>query len=191
MADVTEIVEQAVAPETFDFIDFVKGRSLAEDTVELFTDINTALKLSDAVAGLDVEAKDFVPTDEQTALMDTLRASRIKVHMRAMDPVAYDILWQAEHKAVQALEGKYGVGSDEAQAGDNLLRDKMLSHMIVSVTNAKGQKDERKRDTDEIRVFWNYLPDTQKTQLVKSMNKIALASQAIDMSVDAGFLAKS
>ena len=190
MAEIKEIVEGALDIPVFNVVDFVMGRSLAEDDVVLYTNENAALHLKDAVRNLDIEADDFVPTKEMKELSAAALASKIILRLHAMDPKDYEPLFEKARKDAAEALGKFGKESDEETEIWNEYRNKLLSEIWVKTTNAEGAEDTAKKTPKEVEKFRLYLPESQRKVLEDAIVKVTFASSAIDLSADPDFLAK-
>lgn len=186
MTDINTMVEAATAPDTFNLLTYARGRAMAEDTVEIYFDDHAALKLQDLLAGVDIEAEDFVPTDEMKAAMQALRASKITFHLRAMSPQAQIKLDQKRDAALEKTDDEK-VKTDIWESYVN----EEISHMIVQSVNHAGAVDAIKKTTAEVKTLFELMPPTQIGVFLQAVNKVQFASSAIDASIDAAFLAKA
>lgn len=186
MTDIKEMVESATAPDTFNLLNFARGRELAEDTVEVYFNENAALKLSDLLKGVNIEAKDFEPTDEMQEQMTALRESKVKFYIRAMSP-------QAKIKLDEKRDKKLDKAETEAERNTiwaDHLREQ-VSHMLVKSENHEGAVDDKKKSVADTTTLLDIMPPSQVSVFLDAFRKVEFASQAIDANVDAAFLAKA
>jgi len=186
MTNIEDMVADATKTETFSLLTYARGRALAEDTVEVYFDDNAALKLQDLLMGVDIEAKDFEPTDAMKTAMQSLRESKITFYLRAMSP-------QAQIKLDQKRDASLDKTEDEQIKTDvwESYVNEEISHMIVKSANHAGAVDAAKKTPAEVKTLFELMPPTQIGVFLKAVNKVQFASSAIDASIDAAFLAKA
>lgn len=183
MTDVfTQSVTNAGSTKTFDLMAFTRGRSLVKEELPLYLDEDATYHLQRVIeaSGVDVNSDDFEPTEEMKELMERVRATKIVLHLRGLDPIAHEAM-RTKYRAESELPD-----ADEGAAGETYFRDK-FRHMLIKTTGPDGQDDEHQLSIEEAGEFLDRLPVGQSMILVRTLESMEIASAVLAESVGPDF----
>ena len=185
--DVTEVlglVEEAQKPGNFNLGEFVKGRGYPQDTVEVYVDVESAYELSklnetlvqttdeEELATLEAKAKE---------LSDKILDSKLTFKMRGIDQRQVERIEEASRKKFDEEDSEWVI--------DYMCE--LVASNIVSVTDSKGNVDERIFTGKDVEDLRGYLSSEAWEKLMNTMQKLTLATGYFKGLTDAGFLQKS
>lgn len=183
--EVLAVVEEAQKPGNFNLGEFVKGRGYPQDTVEVYVDVESAYelsKLNDTLVQTTDEAELTKLEAKAKELSDKIMDSKLTFKMRGVDQKQVERIEEASRK-------KFPDQEDVAWVVDYM--SELIAANIVSVTDARGNVDERiftGEDTENLR---SYLSSEAWEKIVSTMQKLTLATGYFKGLTDAGFLQKS
>ena len=183
--EVLSLVEEAQKPGNFNLGEFVKGRGYPQDTVEVYVDVESAYELSKLNETL-VRTTDEAELEKLEAkakeLSDKILESKLTIKMRGIDQRQVERIEEASRK-------KFPNEEDAAWVLDYM--SELIAANIVSVTDAKGNVDERVFTGEDAEMLRGYLNSESWEKIVSTMQKLTLATGYFKGLTDAGFLQKS
>src|SRR5690606_11758730 len=190
--ETVEKVEEILAPEKFNLVDAIKGKSYPEDYVRVFMDEDAAYRLNKVNKELEVLAnlKRDKSEDEQLvfealeaeaeSLRERLVATSLKFTLRGRERAVYDKI------AEEARAAHPGEDEDEARAhAENV---GCIAASLVSVENGQGLVDDHEFTAEEIDEISKAMPLGEWYRLLDLMMSLTFANSYFDAAVDAGFL---
>jgi len=192
--ETVEKVEEILAPEKFNLVDAIKGKSYPEDYVRVFMDEDAAYRLNKVNKELEVLAnlKRDKSEDEQLvfealeaeaeSLRERLVATSLKFTLRGRERAVYDKI------AEEARAAHPGEDEDEARAhAENV---GCIAASLVSVENGQGLVDDHEFTAEEIDEISKAMPLGEWYRLLDLMMSLTFANSYFDAAVDAGFLSR-
>lgn len=192
--ETVEKVEEILAPEKFNLVDAIKGKSYPEDYVRVFMDEDAAYRLNKVNKELEVLAnlKRDKSEDEQLvfealeaeaeSLRERLVATSLKFTLRGRERAVYDKI------AEEARAAHPGEDEDEARAhAENV---GCIAASLVSVENGQGLVDDHEFTSEEIDEISKAMPLGEWYRLLDLMMSLTFANSYFDAAVDAGFLSR-
>jgi len=182
--EVLAVVEEAQKPGNFNLGEFVKGRGYPQDTVEIYVDVESAYelsKLNDTLVQTTDEAELTKLEAKAKELSDKIMESKLTFKMRGVD--------QKQVEAIEESSRKKYQDDDNAWVIDYMCE--LVASNIVSVTDAKGNVDERVFTGKDVEDLRGYLGSEAWEKLISTMQKLTLATGYFKGLTDAGFLQKS
>lgn len=164
--DETTVVDEALAPQTFDVLSFIEGTAYPEETVTILTDIATAREYVALVNG-----EDKYDEADAEALRVKLADTALNFKLRGFPP-----------GMVEEILEKYASDEDPSGADAHL-----IAKAIVGVTNAKGEPDARLWSPDDVIKLKRFLAEGEYVKLLTSVANIIFNAAVFDRAVDAGF----
>lgn len=182
----TNPIDAAQAPGTFDVLSFIEGTSYPTSEVTLYMDVAAADRLLRANAERlkldDGKSKDkgaYEKLDTEIAeLSERVKASAMTFALRGMPPgLVQDI---------------YGTVSEDAAPEDTRhAESKLVAATISGVTNAAGASDPRVWDADAVDKLRRYVKEGEYARLVEGVVQVNFNATLFDQATDAGFLGGS
>lgn len=192
--ETVEKVEEILAPEKFNLVDAIKGKSYPEDYIRVFMDEDAAYRLNKVNKELEVLAnlKRDKSEDEQLvfealeaeaeSLRERLVATSLKFTLRGRERAVYDKI------AEEARAAHPGEDEDEARAhAENV---GCIAASLVSVENGQGLVDDHEFTAEEIDEISKAMPLGEWYRLLDLMMSLTFANSYFDAAVDAGFLSR-
>lgn len=192
--ETVEKVEEILAPEKFNLVDAIKGKSYPEDYIRVFMDEDAAYRLNKVNKELEVLAnlKRDKSEDEQLvfealeaeaeSLRERLVSTSLKFTLRGRERAVYDKI------AEEARAAHPGEDEDEARAhAENV---GCIAASLVSVENGQGLVDDHEFTAEEIDEISKAMPLGEWYRLLDLMMSLTFANSYFDAAVDAGFLSR-
>lgn len=182
--EVLSLVEEAQKPGNFNLGEFVKGRGYPQDTVEIYVDVESAYelsKLNDTLVRTTDEAEVAELEAKAKELSDKILESKLTFRMRGIDQRQVERIEEASRKKFE----------DESTEWVVDYMCELVASNIVSVTDAKGNVDERVFTGKDVEDLRGYLSSEAWEKLMSTMQKLTLATGYFKGLTDAGFLQKS
>lgn len=208
--NITAAVQQAMAPETFDFAAAVQNRSFPEFDVAVYLDeksVQDMLALTTERSALELRisqgSKPSVEVADQleaidakySALVDSLRAQRYNVKIRGISP---DVSIKLEEQAAEAFPIEYvdtvhpATGAPVHTEVENEDRQELFVSLIrqahlVSVTSPTGAVDANFSDLEKVKSLWRKLPLVARIKLDQAIHDATIATDFYMELVDEVF----
>lgn len=184
IAEVLETVKDAQSQGKFNLAEVVKGRGYPQDTVEIYTDVESAYELSKINDKL-IRLTDLEESKELEAQAEIFKKkvmdSRLKFYMRGID-----------QRHVENIEEKSRNKNDlESEQWIVDYMCELVAANIIKVEDAQGNVDEKVFTGDDIDAIRGVLSTEAWEQIVSTMQKLTLATGYFKGLTDAGFLQKS
>lgn len=186
--EVLDLVEEAQKPGNFNLGEFVKGRGYPQDTVEVYVDVESAYelsKLNDKLVQTTDEAELAVLEAKAKELSEKILDSKLTFSMRGIDQRQVERIEESSRKKFEGIED----AEDSAWVIDYMCE--LVASNIISVTDAKGNVDERVFTGADVEDLRGYLSSEGWEKLMSTMQKLTLATGYFKGLTDAGFLQKS
>lgn len=192
---IPEAIEEALAPETFSVLDFVKRANTPTKTIRVYTDADAALKITDlkikrAEDGKNKKTKKVESlsitegTDydyEIDELQERLEESAVEFVLRGLAPKAVDAL----DKHLKATND-YKDG-EENEAYTRALNDSLVAKSIVSATVPGQAPDTHSWTPEEVRALTEELYVVEANKLYIGAGEVNYVSKAFEVAVSADF----
>lgn len=196
--ELPEVVTEALAPTTFNVLDFVQGIAGPLDTVAIYTDNNAGYKLAKlrereaALAKKDsdlvgiADEQDWIDADEIDALEAKVADSALIFQLQGLAP--------ALKKAIRAEKiAKYGYKEGES-AEDNedffeALTYELVAKTVKSVTKGNAI-DAHTWTAEEVAQFRTTINESEFKKLDDAVFGINYQTDIFDRAVSADFLSK-
>jgi hypothetical protein len=182
--EVLSLVEEAQKPGNFNLGEFVKGRGYPQDTVEIYVDVESAYelsKLNDILVQTTDEAELVSLEAKAKELSDKILDSKLTFKMRGIDQKQVERIEETSRKKFDEESSEWVV--------DYMCE--LVASNVVSVTDAKGNVDERVFTGKDVEDLRGYLSSEAWEKLMSTMQKLTLATGYFKGLTDAGFLQKS
>lgn len=182
--EVLSLVEEAQKPGNFNLGEFVKGRGYPQDTVEVYVDVESAYelsKLNDTLVQTTDEAELVALEAKAKELSDKILESKLTFKMRGIDQKQVERIEESSRKKFEEDDTDWVI--------DYMCE--LVASNIVSVTDAKGNVDERIFTGKDVEDLRGYLSPEAWEKLMSTMQKLTLATGYFKGLTDAGFLQKS
>lgn len=200
MTDLDPAIEAALAPETFDVLDFVQGRGLPRTTVTLYTDVEAGQRLADLAASEEDNAKQaesqglgiadelvWVDPDEVEELRQRIESSAVIFHLRGLAPAAKTALRKslvAKHNYSESLP------AEEQEAYFEEYSYTLIAKSIEKVTRADGAEDPKKWTPSRVEKFHEEYNETEYARLDSAVFDVNFKTDVFDRAASADFLSK-
>lgn len=183
---VVELVNEAQSKKKFDLVATIKGRSFPEDSVTVYTDVESAYELNkinkelqattdpDELEALDKKAKE---------LSEVVLKSKLVFHMRGIDQRQVEVIERQARRIAKEdnLEDEWSI----------YYLCGLIGACIVKVEDHEGNIDTPNLNIKEMQDLRGSLPAEVWNVLVSSMQQLTLATGYFKGLTDAGFLPKS
>lgn len=202
MTDATlpETVEAALAPETFDVLEFVSGQGTPEDTVTVYAADKAARRLAKLVA-IEAESEargaaegfgiadelEWADPDEIAALRKEIEATALTFELTGLAPAAKKALRNS-------LVAKHGFSEkkplEEQEAYFIELTHTLIAKSIKGVTRADGAKGASEWTPEMVAGLQGNLNESEWARLDQAVVSINYDTDSYDIAASADFLSK-
>jgi len=200
MSELDESVTEALAPETFDVLDFVQGRGLPRSAVTLYTDVEAGQRLADLAATEESNAKlaekeglgiadevEWVDPDEVEELRERIENSAITFKLRGLAPAAKKAL---RNGLVAKHNFKEDVPANEQEAYFEEYSYTLIAKTVEAVVRADGAEDNTKWTPERVKAFHEAYNETEYARLDNAVYNINFNTDVFDRAASADFLSK-
>jgi len=218
-AEVTAVVEEMKADETFDLVEALNEVTYPTGAVKVYLDAagaeelnellankaelaREALKFSAEAQGSMTDAPEKVAIDEEIAalearekeLIERVSNSALTFHMRGVAPELWRILVKEVRRKNKADKNATQEEKEEAQETQLLKLDmELVAKAIIKVTNAKGVSDERAFKVETVEKLHDKLLQSEWERVLDKANTLTFANSVFHnvKAADADFLSLS
>lgn len=201
--DTEKTLDELLAADTFDVLDFVRAAILPEDTVTLFTDYDAGLKLTRLLAAEKKAHKeaeeskkrnpaealsigDDYPEDHEEEINNLnarIEKSALTFALRGLAPAAKTAIEQ-NLKATKNYSEADGADNNEFWEAYNL---KLIADSIRSVTNSAGKINDKKWTPEQVKSFAESIHPEEYVKLMAAAQQLTFTSELFDSRVTADF----
>ena len=200
MTELPENVTEALAPQTFDILEFVAGQGTPRDTVTIYTDSNAAFRLAELAEmeasntkraeteGLGItDELEWVDPDEVEALQTAILETALIFELKGLAPAA--------KKALRlGLVAKHNFKESEpAETQEAFFEDytfTLIAKTISGVKRADGSVDPAPWTPERVGQLRDILFEGEFTRLDTAVYEINFKTDIYDRAVSADFLSK-
>ena len=195
-----ENFEDALQPDTFNFLDVLSERSFPKDTVSIYLNAEAAHEANrarKAYADAENKASETEAKKLFKKYQDLVKASEYKFHLTGVSLERIEELQQLakEKYPVEMRNRKTGSGSLEQYEVPNPLRDEYLSMLTLWVhVEAIEAPDGRKQTAPDVETIIRFIktaPPSQVERFANAIGALQVSSSAFENAIDDDFLAKS
>lgn len=191
--EVLTLVEKAQSKGVFDIAAFAKGRSLPQDSVTAYLNVDAAYRLNklNQEMTLVLDPKELAVHEAKAKeLSAEILASKVVFLMRGITQEQIEQITKLCDKNNPAEENPFGQKTNSQE----WLREwtiRLVAANLVKTENAEGEVDERVFEYEDAEALFKHLPKEVWDLLVEKMEQLTLATAYFKGLTDAGFLPKS
>lgn len=186
ISEVISLVGEAQKRGKFSLADAIKGRSLPEKSVDIYTDEVSAHALYELnktmdKAALDADIEKYgILQDEAIELAERVSKSKLTFNMIGLSQVVVDEIGDTVK----------GENTEDLSWSKNYICS-LIAASIKSVEDAEGNIDDSKITLEDATNLYMNLPRESWARLVEAVEQLTLATGIFKGITDAGFLQKS
>ena len=198
--ELDESVIAALAPETFDVLDFVTGSGLPRKKVTLYTDVEAGQRLADLVAaekaienraetdGLGItDDVEWVDPEEVAQLREKIEGSAITFTLKGLAPAAKKAL---RLSLVAKHNYKEDVPAAEQEGYFEEYSYTLIAKTIESLSRADGAVDNKKWTPERVKKFHESFNEGEYKRLDDTVYEVNFQTDVFDRAASADFLSK-
>jgi hypothetical protein len=202
MDEVSELVDAAKAPGTFNIINLLNERAYPVDEVVIYLDEASAYEASTikkSIFEYDGDADGLTPLEDKLqAVTEKMKASALTVKVKGItEGKRAEILKDATAKypleytrEINPMTGEFSREEKESQERDNLFTEFLWQASIVSLTDANGNVQED-LPYAAVRDMRTSLPLAAAADITKTIEKVRVSTAVFMLEVNEDFLPKS
>lgn len=202
MDEVSELVDAAKAPGTFNIINLLNERAYPTDEVVIYLDEASAYEASEikkSILHYEGDESGLAPLEDRLDVVtEKMRASALTVKVKGIsEGKRAEILKEATStypieytREMNPMTGEFSREEKESQERDNLFTEFLWQASIVSLTDANGniQEDLPYAAARDMR---NSLPLAAAADITKTIEKVRISTAVFMLEVNEDFLPKS
>lgn len=195
-----DAVKEALAPETFDVLEFVEGQGTPADSVTIYTNNKAGFRLGQLIdqeaangdraqaEGLGIaDELEWVDPDEIAALREQIEATALTFELSGLAPAAKEAIRKS-------LTAKHGFSDSKPLAEQEAYFEDythtLIAKTITGVTRADGVRDPKTWDVERVAGLRARLNEAEFKRLDNAVYEINFKTDVFDRAVSADFLSK-